>query len=231
MPELWACESRALKSSSVRSESLPRGAPREQTGRVAAPAAGNVNRLRRTRAEGAPTLTRAKLAHLSRAQLAPRRPTSPERSSHPEGPPLPSEARTPKAHLSRAKPAPGRSPLPLAPKARRLLSATSRLPQPTKVAQHRHVSFLQASCGWAAPMDEKSPEVLFEAFGCAGSFRGDSRGGPAKKSDPEMAKRPPFWGGLERWLRGEDLNLRPSGYEAKIVPSCFACQRAEMIHN
>jgi hypothetical protein len=35
----------------------------------------------------------------------------------------------------------------------------------------------------------------------------------------------------QRGLRGEDLNLRPSGYEAKIGPLRSASQEYEIIHN
>jgi hypothetical protein len=82
------------------------------------------------------------------------------------------KARSPK----RAKPVhgPGRSPHPprRAPKARRPRSPSRSRPpsrlSPTNMARHRHVSFCKSGCAAAATMNEKSPEVSFGAFGCAG---------------------------------------------------------------
>jgi hypothetical protein len=76
---------------------------------------------------------------------------------------------------TRAKPARshrlGRSPLAasLAPQARRPPPRSPPRLCPAKVARHRPASFCKSGCAAAAPVNEKSPEVSFGAFGCAGA--------------------------------------------------------------
>jgi hypothetical protein len=53
---------------------------------------------------------------------------------------------------------------------------------------------------------------------------------PEKKTKKTKAKTPVLSGVFSQ-LHGEDLNLRPSGYEAKIGPSRLTSQRHEIIHN
>jgi hypothetical protein len=58
----------------------------------------------------------------------------------------------------------------------------------------RHVSFCNRSASWQPPETRRAPKFpsrLRRPFGCAGSFRGDSRGGPIKNPIPEMRKAGP----------------------------------------
>ena len=48
-----------------------------------------------------------------------------------------------------------------------------------------------------------------------------------RKTRSQLSLTPRFYSSL----RGEDLNLRPSGYEAKIGPFRLTSQRHEIIHN
>jgi hypothetical protein len=49
-----------------------------------------------------------------------------------------------------------------------------------------------------------APRRLMKSLGCAGTPGSAAAGVTNQKSDPEMAKRRPFWGRLKQGLRGGD---------------------------
>jgi hypothetical protein len=176
-------------------------------GRGAAPAAGEGLRLRRERGcacagfrEPGPAATRAKRAPLSRAKLVPERSSYP-REARTRAKPASRRSRFPSEARPRAQRAPGRSPLPAKPHPARSAhpgEARSR-------TRHRH-----GVLALARPVRPKAA-TLASAIKL-------QLGSPHERKKPRS-----FLRGFR--LRGEDLNLRPSGYEPDELPGCSTARQ------
>ena len=78
------------------------------------------------------------------------------------------------------------------------------------VANYKRATRLasELNLGWLAPMHEALPQL----------------NGPSLGPEIEAAESPVLGTPRYRWLRGQDLNLRPSGYEPDELPDCSTAQ-------